>query len=319
MRLVWRVFGANAAIISLAALILALSPATIDSSIALTQALVLAIGTVVLLLIDLLLVRQAFQSFDRMVRFMSTVDPLRPGARAEVPEADRDVREVATAFNEMLDRLEHERRDSARRQLLAQEAERRRIAQDLHDEVGQLLTAALLRIDQARDVPDDASPLVEARRATETALEEVRAISRSLRPLVLDDLGLADSLAALAASVMQSSGLIVRRRVDATHLDALAPDEQIVLYRVAQESLTNVVRHARATSAELSVTVAGGVLELCVADDGAGIDARAQGSGLRGMRERALLVGAALEVEPGPDGGTRIVLRLPLAPPPPPG
>ena len=173
---------------------------------------------------------------------MRSVDPLDPGQRARLVSADPEVRDVAAAVDEMLDRLEAERRESARRAVAAQEQERMRIARELHDEVGQALTAVMWMVDGP------------AREAVRAALEDVRAIARRLRPVALDDLGLLAALAALTTALQQSSGVRITRTLDRDAAAALGPDEELVVYRVAQEALTNVVRHADARHA--SVTLA---------------------------------------------------------------
>jgi two-component system, NarL family, sensor histidine kinase UhpB len=145
-------------------------------------------------------------------------------------------------------------------------------------------------------------------------LEEVRGIARRLRPEALDDLGLPSALAALTNDVTRRTGLPVERLI-ASGLPPLAPDEELVVYRVAQEALTNVVRHATADRAHLALGVHDGRVELAVRDDGSGFDpgSVAGGAGLLGMRERAVLIGADLEVTGGKGQGTTV--RLKLAPP----
>jgi two-component system, NarL family, sensor histidine kinase UhpB len=221
---------------------------------------------------------------------------------------------LAEAFNEMLDRLEGERRDSGRRALAAQESERRRIARELHDEIGQLLTGLILRGETlARRAPEEVrADVVALREGAREAAEEVRLIARRLRPEALDELGLQSALLALCTSVEETSGLEVERRL-ARDLP-LTAEEELVIYRVAQESLTNVVRHARARRVSLTLEVdADGGVGLVVADDGAGIpdEAASDSSGIRGMRERALLVGAQLTVRAVEPHGTEVSLRLP--------
>ena len=154
------------------------------------------------------------------------------------------MRELAEAFNDMLERLENERRDSARRVVRAQEAERRRVARELHDELGQSLTGVLLQIDQAIRVPDEAD-LEEAREGARRSLDDVRRIARDLRPDTLVELGLASALNALATRFTNQCGVVVDRHLD-RDLPALGEDVEVVVYRVAQEALTNIARHAGA-------------------------------------------------------------------------
>ena len=146
------------------------------------------------------------------------------------------------------------------------------------------------------------------------SLDEVRQVARRLRPGVLDDLGLVSALDALAADVTEASGVPVTVEVDAD-LPGLGADAELVVYRIAQESLTNVARHAGAHVAELALRREGAAVVLRVTDDGggigSGIGAGVEGAGIRGMRERALLVGAELRVGPRGTGGTEVWLRVP--------
>jgi two-component system sensor histidine kinase UhpB len=144
-----------------------------------------------------------------------------------------------------------------------------------------------------------------------TSLEDVRGIAQKLRPETLDDLGLASALASLTNGVVRRTGVRVERRI-AAELPPLEADEELVIYRVAQEALTNVVRHAGATSARLILEVRDGRVELEVSDAGSGFEpGRAHdGAGLLGMRERALLIGAELETRSARGKGTVVLLRL---------
>ena len=313
MTLQWKVFATNAAVLVLATLVLVLTPLTVSFPIALAEMVALAGGLVAMLALNLVLLRRAFGPLARLTVVMRDVDPLRPGERAAIDAADPEVAELTAAFNDMLGRLEVERRDSARRALAAQEQERVRIARELHDEVGQALTAVVLQLDRAGRRPDAGmlDDVVQARESVRSSLEEVRGIARRLRPEALDDLGLPSALAALTNDVTRRTRLPVSRSI-APGLPALAPDEELVIYRVAQEALTNVVRHAAAGRAELTLGVRDGRVELVVRDDGSGFGPRSaiQGAGLLGMRERAVLIGADLEVTGAAGRGSSVRLRL---------
>ena len=313
MPLLWRVFATNAVVLAVATLALVLSPATVSFPIALAELIVLAGGLTAMLVLDLALLRRAFGPLRRLTAVMRGVDPLRPGDRAPVPEGDPEVAELTQAFNEMLDRLEFERRDSARRALGAQESERQRIARELHDEVGQVLTAVVLRLDRLRRTiePGQRAELEETREAVRGSIREVGAIARRLRPEALDDLGLPSALAELTNDVGRRAGLRVERVV-AADLPALSDDEELVVYRVAQEALTNAVRHGQPRHARVQLGAVDGTVELEVRDDGSGFDvtAEGEGAGLRGMRERAVLVGAVVEVLSRAGAGTTVRLRL---------
>jgi two-component system, NarL family, sensor histidine kinase UhpB len=308
MTLLWRVFGTNAAILVAATLVLVLSPVTVSSPIALAELVAVSGGLVAMLVLNLFLLRRVLRPLARLTSVMGDIDPLRPGDRARVEAADPEVAELTAAFNDMLGRLERERRESARRALAAQERERRRIARELHDEVGQALTAVVLQLDGARLT---SAEVTDARETVRASLEEVRGIARRLRPEALDDLGLRSALAALTNSVSRRTGVEIERRI-APDVPPLDPEEELVIYRVAQEALTNVVRHAATTHAYLALDVQGERVELEVSDAGAGFEpgiAR-EGAGLLGMRERALLIGADLELRSHRERGTTVRLRL---------
>ena len=241
---------------------------------------------------------------------MRKVDPLSPGTRLPAQDAPAEIAELTVAFNEMLARLEAERRESARRALAAEALERRRIARELHDEVGQMLTVAMLDLDSAVREGDPAS-IERAREEIRASAEELRRIAQRVRPEVLDDLGLATALRALARRVSRDARMEVDREI-AAQLPVLSSDEELVLYRVAQEALTNATRHAGARQLELSLRQRDGGVELVVRDDGRGFEAvdGVGGDGIRGMRERALMIGAALSVESVPGIGTEVRLDV---------
>jgi len=311
--LLWRVFGINATLLALATALLALTPVTIHASIAFVEVLDLAVGLLVMLAANLLLLRHTVGPFERLVERMRTVDLLRPGQR--LPEdGGVEVTALVRAFNQMLDRLESERRESGRRALQAQEAERLRIARGLHDEVGQVLTGVLLQLDSLATAGGDrAAEIAETKAAVRGAVEEVRRIARELRPEMLEQLGLVSALTELSRRFADQSGVSVRPSF-AEGLPRLSDASELAVYRVAQESLTNVARHADASDVEVSLQPGVGSVVLRVSDNGRGIAENADvngHAGLRGMRERALLVGGALAVKPGRGGGTEVRLEVP--------
>jgi two-component system sensor histidine kinase UhpB len=310
--LFWRIFGLNAVVLGFATALLLWAPVTVSVPILLTEAVVLVVGMGVMLVANGALLRWGLAPLERLTRLMTTVDLLRPGQRLPVAGGG-EVPELIRTFNAMLDRLENERATSSARVLLAQEAERRRIAQELHDEVGQSMTAILLVLGRAADDADEPlrEELHQAQEITRESLDEVRRLVRRLRPGVLDDLGLISALSSLTHDFATHTGLRVVRRFDAD-LPVLDHETELVLYRVAQESLTNAARHADAERLEVGLAHAEGAVTLTVADDGRGIEAAHEGAGIRGMRERALLVGAALDISSAPGAGTRIRLTAPL-------
>jgi two-component system sensor histidine kinase UhpB len=314
--LYWRVFATNAVAMALALVGLVFAPVTVSVPVAAAELIVLAIGLLLLLILNLLLLRPAFRPLDDLADTMRRHDPLSPGERVRV-DGEPDVAALAQAFNEMLDRLEFERRESARLALRVLEDERSRIARELHDEVGQTLTGVMLQVEGlAAKIPEELQEqLDELRETARSGTEDVRRIARQLRPEALEDLGLQSALAALSTAFGEQAGIEVQRRLEPSV--ALTDEQELVVYRVAQEALTNVARHAEATQVELRLDNRGDEAVLTVRDDGRGIHPGALPSsrGIRGMRERAMLIGAQLEIDSSPDRGTAINLSIPLETP----
>lgn len=309
--LYWRVFAVNAGLLTAIAVVLIVTPVTISFPIAVFEAIGVLAGLVVTIAVNALLLRHAFAPLARLAQRMETVDLLRPGQRLQVLRDD-EIGSVVTTFNRMLDRLESERQESGRRVLAVQEAERVGIARDLHDEVGQVLTGVLLQLNSiAEAAPEHEEALGEARQAVRRALDEVRRISRELRPEMLEHLGLVSALTELTSSFARVTGIALERRF-ASSLPKLPPEVELAIYRIAQESLTNVARHARARRVVIALEPARGSVVLRVADDGRGFaGAPVEHGGLRSMRERALLVDGALAIKSAPEGGVEVRLEVP--------
>jgi two-component system, NarL family, sensor histidine kinase UhpB len=310
--LFWRIFAFNAVVLGGATALLLWAPVTVSVPVVLTEAVILVAGLVVMLVANAALLRIGLAPLDRLNRLMTTVDLLRPGQR--LPEGGRgETAELIRTFNAMLGRLEHERASSSARVLLAQEAERRRIAQELHDEVGQSMTAILLSLERAAADADEPlrGELRQAQEITRGSLDEVRRLVRRLRPGVLEDLGLISALTSLTTEFTTHAGLRVVRRFD-TGLPELDQQTELVLYRVTQEALTNAARHAEAGQVEVSLHHTDEAVVLAVSDDGRGTGVAREGAGIRGMRERALLIGATLDVTAEPQAGTTVRLTVPL-------
>jgi len=303
--LLWRVFAINATLLVIATLVILLARERIHASLAFVEGVDVAVGLVLMLAANLFLLRQTLRPVDRLVERMRTVDLLRPGQRL-VEEGGPEVGHLVRVFNQMLDRLESERRESGARALRAQEAERARIASGLHDEVGQVLTGVLLQLEgEGRSE--------EAKTAVRQALEEVRRIARELRPEMLEHLGLVSALIELSRKFADQTGLRIDRDFSGD-LPALSDEAELAVYRVAQESLTNVARHAHASRVAIALQPGPGSVVLRVVDDGNGMDEASSlngHGGLRGMRERAVLVGGALAVKQAHDGGVEVRLEVP--------
>jgi two-component system sensor histidine kinase UhpB len=316
MSLFARVVAINAGVLVAAALALAFSPATVSPNVRIAEGVVLGIGTLVLATVNLLLVRRVFEPLERLTALMRRVDPQAPGRRVALERTDPEVADLCNAFNAMLDRLEDERHSSGRRALAAQEGERTRLARELHDEVGQTLTGVVLQLEGLqRQAPAELHEAIAAlQKSAREGVEDVREIARGLRPQALDDFGLRSALISLAAQASDRSGLRVRPRI-APSLPDLAPEQDLAIYRVAQESLTNVARHAQARNVSLALEPINGGVTLRVRDDGRGIseqESARRTMGLGGMHERALLVAGRLVVRRCPEGGTEVRLDVPV-------
>ncbi len=209
--------------------------------------------------------------------------------------------------------------------LNAQEAERARVSRDLHDDVGQALTSVLLGLRLLESsLAGDEVALDDARRRTDDvralvadALGRTRQMAFDLRPTVLDDVGLLPALERLSQDMTARGDTTVAVAAHGFVADRLPPEIETVVYRVVQEALTNITRHARAATASITVIVAEGRVRVLVEDDGVGFEANAvprRGHlGLTGMVERADLVGGTVELSSTPGSGTTLLLELPLA------
>lgn len=314
LSLLWRVFAVNVVVFVVAAALLAWTPVTVHRVARPGELAVLGAGLLLMLLVDLALLRRAFGPLRRLAAMMRQVEPGRPGRRAEPPDgAGPEVRALTGALNSMLDRLEGERRESGRRALAAQEGERTRVARELHDEVGQVLTAIALRAERAAGEPaGQRDALTEIADSLKQSLEDVHRIGRELRPEALDDLGLVNALIALCSRIDREAGLRVRRDLD-WDLSPLTAEQELVVYRVAQEALTNALRHAEATEVRVSLKQRDGCAVLSVTDDGRGFPEQVTEGGLGGMRERARLIDAQLDVQSNHGDGAAVVLSVPVS------
>lgn len=281
----------------------------------------LAIGlmlVVIALTISLLRLRRRLTPLERLIEEMEKVDLSRPGpllpASIDGVGQTEEVERIELAFLRMMRRLEAERRRAGSAALRAQEEERTRVARDLHDEVNQSLTGLLLRLEAVRDAapPELETELAETKSLANQAMRELLSLARQLRPTALDDLGLT---AAVGGQVEQvGRGEIEAEFAAEGDFSDLSDDAQLVVYRVAQEALSNASRHSDAgrVAVRMRRREDGGVV-LEVTDDGRGFafDESEGGLGIGGMRERALLVGGELTIESRPGRGTTVRLTLP--------
>lgn len=321
----------------------------------------IALAAVLGMALNFLLLRAAFAPLHGLLATIQAVEAGDLEARAVARPHDAEVWALAQAFNAMLGRLAFARHDAAGRVLRAQEEERRRLALELHDQIGQSLTALTLHAEamRARLVGEASSATVQAHRQAERltalaqrTLAEVQALSRQLRPTLLDDLGLRAALRWLGEDVSERFGVQVQVRDEpistlsgdtpqeaeglAARTEAASgplqqgeeperwPEEvETALFRIAQESLTNAIRHGHAQQIAVTLQQGPAGVTLTVTDDGTGFAAQpgeasggrqggGQGVGLEGMRERAQLLGGTLHVRSHPGGGCEVRVQVPM-------
>jgi two-component system sensor histidine kinase UhpB len=271
----------------------------------------------------------AWWSADRALKPVLELDAgLQRLARGETDAALpafalREFKQIADAIDNLTTALSTSReaqQQLSRRLILVQEDERRALARDLHDEMGQTLTAIGITAAyfERHAGQLDAEHIVECardlRRDVRTSGEQLRAMLKRLRPHGLDGHGLASALRELLVSWQQRESRISFTLDMPATLPALGEDAGLALYRVVQEALTNVVRHSRATHCRVKIEANNGVLSLRVEDDGCGLsqEERCRGGGLLGIEERLRMVGGNLEIGPGPESGVHLQISLPL-------
>jgi two-component system sensor histidine kinase UhpB len=282
--------------------------------------LVLGFALALTVTVNVFLLSRRTEPLERLADEMEQADLSRPRHKEIVPVGGaEEIQRLDRAFHEMIERLELERRLGSSAALEAQERERARVARDLHDEVNQALTALVLRIEALRTQapPELAADLAETSAVASQAMEELLALARQLRPTALDDLGLKAALAGLVEEVDRRDSLtaVFESEETAGYFYEMPDELQLVAYRVAQEALSNAVRHSGAEHVRVRMMLTADGFELRISDDGRGFDPGTieGGLGLAGMRERALLVGADLYVDSRPGLGTRVRLLVAAA------
>jgi two-component system sensor histidine kinase UhpB len=275
----------------------------------------LGLAVLSVLLLNSILLRRRLEPLERLLKTMDAIDLASPGLRATpTRHAAKEIKRLTASFNRMLERLEEERRAAGRAVLRAQEEERQRIAQDLHDEVNQALTAIKLRLSATiHDAPPTLErELHETKDLVDQAMDELLHLARELRPTALDDHGLVPALRS------QVDAFADRTRIAASFATLgrempLSDEEQLVIYRVTQESLSNIAQHAKAANVRVELSFTGRTV-LKVRDDGRGFAAHRGGSngrlGVSGMKERALLVGGNLAIFSEEGEGTTVELTM---------
>ncbi len=279
--------------------------------------LVLTAAILLTILANNFVLRRRFAPLESLTRTMQRVDLTVPGTRAQPSDGESaDVARLRETFNVMLNRLETERVAAASAVLRAQEAERARLARDLHDEVNQALAAVSMRLAATAEgaPPELAKELAETQRLANQAMHELLGLARELRPAALDDHGLVPALRTQVRMFGERWSIDATFAADGTR-PLLGEFEQIVVYRVVQEALSNIARHAHATRVKVAVMGCNGTeIKVSVSDNGEGFspDRLNNGrSGLAGMRERALLARARIDVRSERGEGTTVELTVP--------
>ncbi len=290
----------------------------------------IVLATLLTLLANIFFLRMSFQPLFGLLATIREVSSGNAHARASIGTDDNEIAELARAFNSMLDRLESAYREQTRLILQAQEDERKRIGLELHDEAGQNLTALLVHTEilqqTLENVPETSiqaairiqmeSGLQQLSKLTQGTLENIRILAQQLRPSVLEDLGLLSAFRWLVEDSTQRLHLNVQLHVEGiaaiTHpFPALY---EIALFRIAQESLTNIARHAGAQQTSLTLIQEQGQIRLEIQDDGQGYTSATKRPrlGIFGMRERAAQLGGTFTIQARNSGGTCVQALLPL-------
>lgn len=313
-----KLLGANLIILGVAAFVL-FGPLRLHSG-RMTDAYIVASALIVGAAANFALVKLALGPIDALGRVAKRVSEGRLSERVPASMlADRDLAHLSATINQMLDSLASGRERMRRlgaEVVYAEEKERGQIARELHDSVGQTLAAASFQAAAAAHEIGDheaSSRLAEVRALLRTALEEIRNVSRSLHPRVATELGLPSALEALGDATQQRSLVDVRVNVDIAGV-VIPPAVSTTLYRVAQEALRNVERHADAGHATVSLRARSGYVELEISDDGRGFDGPLEkkhgDSGYAAMRGRLSLAGGTLHIDTTRDRGTRVIASV---------
>jgi two-component system, NarL family, sensor histidine kinase UhpB len=278
------------------------------------QFAVLALAVVLTLCVNLWMLKRRFDPLDNLIDRVERVDPSQPSTLVLREESVAEIDRLARSFKRLLQRIEAERTRAGKLVLRAQEEERRRLARDLHDEVNQALTAILLRLEAlAQEEPGRAGELAELKRLVNQAMDELTGLARALRPTALDDHGVVPAIRA-QLNVFSGNTGIETHFCPRGSISELSDDDEIALYRVVQESLTNAARHGSPVRVDVDLHAGPEGTTLSVSDDGRGFDPGLRGGdglGIDGMAERARLLGGELEVRSRHGEGTTVELRLP--------
>jgi two-component system, NarL family, sensor histidine kinase UhpB len=279
-------------------------------------------GLLLSIVVNFVLLKIAFHPLTRLRETMRRVQSGDMLLRAPITGYDPDADELAATFNAMVAALDELSRSRAAQILRAQEAERKRIARELHDETSQALTSLLISVavleNQIND-PETKEQIERVRAIAHQTLHAIRNLSIDLRPSALDDLGLLPALRWYIKEYQQKVGIPVDFSAQGFK-HRYAPEAETALYRIVQEALTNSAKHAQATHISVALREGDGQAYVSIHDDGQGFDVATllkapmaeRGLGLMGMRERAALLNGSVAIDSHPGGGTAIEVAIPL-------
>ena len=282
------------------------------------------LGWLVSVVLNFVLLQIAFRPLLDLGKVMNRVQSGERSLRAPLTGLEPQADQLARTFNMMLEAIDDANRQRATQIINAQEEERKRVARELHDETSQVLTSLLISLavlEESITSPEARNRIAETRLLAHQTLRAIRNLSLDLRPSALDDLGLLPALRWYIKEYQQKFSLTVN--FQASGLKERLPTEiETVVYRIVQEALTNVARHAHAHTVLVRVAGDAETIQITICDDGRGFDTerhlrtfepgQEHGWGLVGMRERASLLGGTLQITSKPDHGTTIYTRLPI-------
>jgi two-component system sensor histidine kinase UhpB len=283
-----------------------------------------ALGWLISVALNFVLLQIAFHPQIELSKVMNRVQAGERSLRAPMTGVDPQSDQLARTFNMMLDTIDESNRHRAAQIINAQEEERKRVARELHDETSQVLTSLLISLallEESTTSPTARERIVETRQLAHQTLRAIRSLSIDLRPSALDDLGLLPALRWYIKEYQQKFSIEVEFHTSGFK-ERLSSEMETVLYRIVQEALTNVARHAHATKAIITMKEENGAVDVLIHDNGSGFhagtleekpaDGQEHGWGLVGMYERAKLLEGELTIDSAPGKGTTIHANLPI-------
>lgn len=284
----------------------------------------IAVGWLVSVILNFVVLQIAFRPLMDLGKVMNRVQAGERSLRAPLTGVDPEADRLASTFNMMLEAIDEANRVRASQIIKAQEQERKRIARELHDETSQVLTSLLISLavlEESITTQEARDRIVETRRLAHQTLRAIRNLSIDLRPSALDDLGLLPALRWYVKEYQQKTSIEVEFHTSGfKDKERLPPEMETALYRVVQEALTNVAKHAHAHKVTVTLREETDAVYATITDDGRGFDVEElqrttdqdRGLGLVGMQERALLLDGTLTIDSGHGHGTTIQARIPL-------